>query len=66
MTPDLDEFTRRAGVSARRVRDDDFAYGREPVWATAEQAWVEWSNAILRKPTAELRALFMQGWQEHE
>ena len=66
MSNDLDEFVRRAGVSARRVRDDDFAYGREPVWNNAEQAWCEFADAILRNPTEELRALFMKGWQENE
>lgn len=59
---DLEQFVQRAGRAARRVRDDDLAYGRDPVWVLPEDAWREFAQALLKRPTDTLRALYFSGW----
>ena len=63
---DLEQFVLRSGTSARRIRDDDLAYGRDPVWMTADQNWQAFADAVLREPTDELKALFLSGWSDCE
>ena len=63
---DLEGFAHSAGRSARRVRDDDLACGRDPVWMSADAAWQEFSKAVIKEPTEELRALFCAGWHAQE
>lgn len=59
---DLETFVQRMGRSARVVRDDDLAYGRQPVFMTVQDAWLAFSQAVIRTPTEDLRALFVDGW----
>lgn len=59
---DLELFVQRSGRAARTNRDDDLAHGRDPVFMRAVDAWREFSGAVIKHPTAELEALFVDGW----
>lgn len=59
---DVETFVQRSGRAARINRDDDLSHGREPVFMRATDAWREFSNAVLKRPTDELQALFVDGW----
>ena len=59
---DLETFVQRAGRAARRVRDEDLSTGRDPVWVLPEDAWREFAQALLKRPTPELEAFYMSGW----
>jgi hypothetical protein len=59
---DIEGFVKRAGSSARRMRDGDIAAGMDPVWLGVEDSWEAFSKAVLRAPTAELKELFLEGW----
>ena len=59
---DLEGFAMHAGRAARRVRDQDLVSNQDPVWILPEDAWTEWSKAVLKVPTAELKACFLAGW----
>ncbi len=62
LSGDLEGFCKRAGSSARRMRDDDIKAGMDPVWMSVDDSWEAFSLAVLKVSTAELRDCFLEGW----